>query len=164
MTVYADQTKGTAFSSVSAWQKVRYCQVIDPISQSQSPPLITSTVKELLETKPSMDQQHRPGSVPQAHVMDHRSRARLDRLTALTEGNAVEKEKNKISREILKIEQKKLLLREQDLVIQAAHKQSETQMNDYKLLRDLTNGQEDTEAKEVLAMMKKKIIHKWLSS
>jgi hypothetical protein len=87
-----------------------------------------------------------------------------DRLTTLNEGNAIEKEKNEISRELLKIGGKKLSLKEKDSVIQAVHKQSETQMNDYKLLRELTSGKEDPEAKEVLQMMKKKIIHKWLSS
>ncbi|EFP90411.1 uncharacterized protein PGTG_16171 [Puccinia graminis f. sp. tritici CRL 75-36-700-3] len=195
MTVYADQTKGVAFGSVAAWQKVRYCPKwrgdrpdltvpipipSDNIDTEENPGSKTPATPTGICTPSSRDGSSisRPiggKAAKKRRIEGYKDDEMLasaanfadiskDRLTALNEGNAIEKEKNEISREILKIEEKKLSLKEKDSVIQAVHKQSETQMNDYKLLRELTSGKEDPEAEEVLQIMKKKIIHKWLSS
>ncbi|EFP90258.2 uncharacterized protein PGTG_16536 [Puccinia graminis f. sp. tritici CRL 75-36-700-3] len=186
MTVYANQTKGTAFSSVSAWQKVCYCpkwrgdrpDLTVPIPLSDNIEIESGNITNIGAATPSgpcTPSSRNASSISRPTGQKAAKRRRIEgykddemlsaadnfaeiskeQLAVLSEGNTIEIERNKISNEMLKIEEKKLALKEKDSKILEAHKQSETQMIDYKLLRELTDGKEDTEAEQVLQMMKK---------
>ncbi|KNF01600.1 hypothetical protein PSTG_05032 [Puccinia striiformis f. sp. tritici PST-78] len=85
-------------------------------------------------------------------------------LTALKVANEILQQKNSITEEMMKIEEKKLKLEGRKFKVEVEHRQSETQMNQMKLLRKTNKGIHNEETKEVLQLMKKKIIGKWLST
>ncbi|PLW29268.1 hypothetical protein PCASD_25085 [Puccinia coronata f. sp. avenae] len=106
-----------------------------------------------------------------------------DCLTSANEGNDIRREKNDISKGLLKIEEKKLVLAkkkqivdeknqlvaeknqivaEKKQVVDKEHQQSETQMNDMKMLSQNKNL-EDPEACRVILLIKEKIKNKWLA-
>jgi hypothetical protein len=58
------------------------------------------------------------------------------RLTAFNKGNNILLEKNKIMQEQLGIERKQLQLEEEKIAIEKDYSQSETEMNDFKILCD----------------------------
>ena len=113
-----------------------------------------------------------------------------DRLTSANQGNNIRREKNDISKELLKIEEKKLVLAKKKQlvdeknqivaeknqivakknqivakkkqVVDEEHQQSETQMNDMKMLGQDENL-EDPEACRVILLIKEQIKNKWLA-
>lgn len=178
MSVYANQKKGMAFSSIAAWQQVWHC----PKSQGDWPDL-TLPIPLSNNIKIELGSSH-----PPAHAMTNWSQIKLSKRCPRSIGSNATKTTRCCWLQItlLKSWRKELwfLAREAQLrwrgtrslmkcwrlrrrnwcsTILEAHKQSKTQMIDYKLLQELTDGKEEMEAEKVLQMMKKGIIHKWLS-
>lgn len=86
--------------------------------------------------------------------------ASKDRLASLNEGNEIMKASNAISSERVKIEEKKLELEEKKQVVEEEHRQSETQINDLKILAE-SEDIEDQATLEVLLLIKERIKNKW---
>ncbi|KAA1113039.1 hypothetical protein PGT21_050038 [Puccinia graminis f. sp. tritici] len=188
-TNYQEQTKGTAFNALSAWQKLRYApkwqadpRVIQPSTPTPLDPQtdptgsptetpITGVCTPSSRLASSISRPIGGKAAKRRRIEGYRDDEMMsqanefvsisqDRLLSLNQANDILKAKNEILREKMKIEEKKLELEEKKVSIEEEHRRSETQMNDYKLLRE-TEEMEEDETKEVLRIMKDEIKKKW---
>ncbi|OAV99190.1 hypothetical protein PTTG_25476 [Puccinia triticina 1-1 BBBD Race 1] len=186
---YQAQNKNVAFNCLSAWQKLRFAlkwrsdqrpdqpstplhpnALPDPNEPDLSPStgITPSARSATLIDRPiggkAAKQRHIKGykhdkAIAQANELTEIAQ---ERLGAFQKGNEILIAKNNIEREKLKIEEEKLVLEKEKVTIKKEFCRSKTQMNDYKLLRESEDiDNEDT--KEVLIIMKQEIKSKWRS-
>ncbi|KAI7943160.1 hypothetical protein MJO29_013004 [Puccinia striiformis f. sp. tritici] len=193
---YAAQNKNVAFSSLPAWEILRYLPKWRPDRPDLTIPIptgetnasdeinigdgsISGTGTVIRSSSPSSRsassidraiggkaaKKRRLESYSHAEMLTEASKfnsSSKERLTALKAANNILQQKNTITKEMIKIEEKKLALEERKFKVEEEHRQSETQMNEMKLLQENTDNINNPDTKQVLELMKKKIIGKWL--
>jgi hypothetical protein len=177
---YLDQTKGTAFSNLPAWQKFQYApkwqadprvgqpattlsDSIDPESApDENPGMSSPTVfSALLISCPIGGKATKKLQIEgyqHKELLSQTSDLAVisqERLTAFHKGNKILIDKNKIMKEKIEIERKKLQLEQEKLAVEKEYCQSKTNMNDFKILRD-AEDLGDKEAKDVIKIIKNK--------
>jgi hypothetical protein len=181
-TNYQDQTKGTAFNALSAWQKLRHAPKwradarVDQPSTPRALPIPTSDSidpnESLSNTPASSSSRPIGGKAAKRLRIEGYAHDELvskasefaeisqERLGALLKGNEILTAKNELLKEKNQIEEKLLELEQEKIKIEKEHRRSETQMNDIKMLRESVDIDDD-EAKEVLKIIKDEIKNKW---
>ncbi|EFP83232.2 uncharacterized protein PGTG_09185 [Puccinia graminis f. sp. tritici CRL 75-36-700-3] len=186
---YLDQTKGTAFSNLPAWQKLQYAPKwrADPRVDQPATPLPT-TLSDSIDPESAHDEN--PGmssptvcsassiscpiggkAAKKRRIEGYQHEELLsqtsdlavisqERLTAFHKGNEILIDKNNIMKEKIEIERKKLQLEQEKLAVEKEYCQSKTDMNDFKILRD-AEDLGDEEAKDVIKIIKDQIKNKW---
>ncbi|OAV92598.1 hypothetical protein PTTG_27564 [Puccinia triticina 1-1 BBBD Race 1] len=185
---YQAQNKNVAFNCLSAWQKLRFAPkwrsdqrpdqpstplpnaLPDPIKPDLSP---STGITPSARSATSIDRPIGGKAAKRRRIKGYKHDEAIAQANELTEiaqehlgafqkGNEILIAKNDIEREKLKIEEEKLVLEKEKVTIKKEFRRSETQMNDYKLLRESKDiNNEDT--KEVLMIMKQEIKSKWRS-
>ncbi|KAI7957492.1 hypothetical protein MJO28_004587 [Puccinia striiformis f. sp. tritici] len=193
---YAAQNKNVAFSSLPAWEILRYSPkwrpdrpdltIAIPTGETNASDeinigdgSISGTGTVIRSASPSSRsassidraiggkaaKKRRLKSYSHAEMLTEASKlnsSSKERLTALKAANDILQQKNTITEEMIKIEEKKLALEERKFKVEEEHRQCETQMNEMKLLQENTDNINNPDTKQVLELMKKKIIGKWL--
>ncbi|OAV85791.1 hypothetical protein PTTG_30266 [Puccinia triticina 1-1 BBBD Race 1] len=186
---YQAQNKNVAFNCLLAWQKLRFAPkwqsdqrpdqpstplhpnaLPDPIEPDLSP---STGITPSASSATSIDRPIGGKAAKQQRVKGYKHNeaiAQANKLTEITQehlgafqkGNEILIAKNDIEKEKLKIEEEKLVLEKEKVTIEKEFCWSETQMNDYKLLRE-SEDIDDEDTKEVLMIMKQEIKRKWQS-
>ena len=186
---YQDQNKGVAFNALLAWQKLRYApkwradqqpdQPCTPLRPNALPDSIDPAVTPTTGMTPSsrsatsIDRPMGGKAAKRRRIEGYKHNEAVAQANELTEiaqeclgafqkGNKILIAKNGIEKEKLKIEEEKLALEKEKVSIEKEFCRSETQMNDYKLLRE-DKDIDDEDTKEVLMIMKQEIKRKWRS-
>ncbi|PLW04802.1 hypothetical protein PCANC_28924 [Puccinia coronata f. sp. avenae] len=189
-TVYQDQKKGTAFNSVAAWHKVWFAAKWRPDKSNNVILTFTGSsdtfngCSDILATASGMCTPSVCSSTPltrpigQKAAKKRRIKGNLDdeklmaaielteiakeRLESLNKATALLEAKNLISEKRLKLEEKKYLLEEKKVHLNEEHQLIKLQAHKLKMLREKEDNTNEPGTNEVLKMMKKKIMNKWL--
>ncbi|PLW58153.1 hypothetical protein PCANC_04164 [Puccinia coronata f. sp. avenae] len=185
--IYQDQSKGLAFTSMMAWQKLRNAAKWRINCNTESTPLSVGLLSDPINgetTNGDLSATTIGFSTPSSTVQSASSLARpigqkaakKRRIDEAREGGSVSlfakvvqeqlgaiNANNKLTKDQNDISRERLVVEQKRLIIEEQCGQREVQMNDLKMLREREEDLEDTKSKRVLQIMKEKIQNKWLS-